>query len=91
MKRLTGFFRQPYFFLGYVKSSGPFLPLHYFLSINLEEMFVFFFKNFVLFERECVSRVEGQRERKRIPNRLPTLSTEPDTGSTPRLWDHDLR
>ena len=48
-------------------------------------MVAFFLFIFILRERESMSRgeAERERERERIPSRLCTSSTEPDTGLEP--------
>ena len=52
-----------------------------------EEEVLFFFFKFIYFERECVCVCEQGRgrdcRRERIPSRLCTLSTEPETGLEP--------
>ena len=46
-------------------------------------LFFFFKWLFILKEREQVSRGGTERGRERIPSRLHTVSTEPDTGLEP--------
>ena len=50
--------------------------------------FILFFSLFIYFERERAEEDQREEERKRIPSRLHTISTEPDKGL--ELTNHEI-